>query len=119
VFEKAKITGRKSQDLYLTGKGIRARGQESAEGFVVRAGSQAVKDEVPSIHGYMSELRRVLVAQGVLNDEGEFYRLTQDYTFSSPSTAAGVLLGRATNGRIEWKDSQGRTLKELQEAMVT
>lgn len=49
-------------------------------------------------------------------DEGAYYRLTQDYTFNSPSTAAGVLLGRSANGRIEWSDAQGRTLKEIQEA---
>ena len=44
------------------------------------------------------------------------YRFTQDYSFSSPSMAAAVVLGRSANGRIEWKDAQGRTLKELQEA---
>jgi hypothetical protein len=44
------------------------------------------------------------------------YRFTQDYSFSSPSTAAAVVLGRSANGRIEWKDAQGRTLKALQEA---
>ena len=42
--------------------------------------------------------------------------LTQDYTFASPSMAAGVLLGRTANGRTEWKDAKGRTLKKLQEA---
>ena len=51
-------------------------------------------------------------------EQGELYRLTQDYTFNSPSTAAGVLLGRTANGRIEWKDSKGRTLKEIQEAVT-
>lgn len=44
----------------------------------------------------------------------EMFRLTQDYTFNSPSTAAGVLLGRSANGRIEWKDVKGRSLKEIQ-----
>jgi len=40
--------------------------------------------------------------------------LSQDYVFTSPSTAAAVVLGRSANGRIEWKDARGRTLKELQ-----
>ncbi|MGB9606387.1 MAG: GIY-YIG nuclease family protein [Bryobacteraceae bacterium] len=119
VFEKAKAVGAQSRDLILRAKGIEARGQEAAEGFVVRGGSQAVKQEVPSIHSYLSELRRALVAQGVLEDAGDFYRLTQDYTFNSPSTAAGVLLGRSANGREEWKDAKGRTLKEIQEATAT
>lgn len=116
VFEKSKSVGAKSHDLILKAKGIEARGQDAADGFVVRAGSQAVKDEVPSIHTYLSDLRRALVAQGVLEDAGTVYRLTQDYTFNSPSTAAGVLLGRSANGRVEWKEAQGRTLKEIQEA---
>jgi hypothetical protein len=30
--------------------------------------------------------------------------------------ASGVLLGRATNGRIDWKTSDGRTLKDIQDA---
>jgi len=116
VFEKAKAPGKKSRDLILKGKGIEARGQDTAEGFVVRAGSLAVKEEVPSLHENLKELRRVLLDQGVFVDEDTHYRLTQDYTFNSPSTAAGVLLGRSANGRIEWKDAQGRTLKEIQEA---
>jgi Domain of unknown function (DUF4357) len=39
--------------------------------------------------------------------------------FSSPSAAATVVLGRSANGRIEWKDAQGRTLKELQAQEAT
>jgi len=42
--------------------------------------------------------------------------VVQDYTFDSPSTAAGVLLGRSANGRELWKDETGRTLKENQTA---
>jgi|LJSS01.1.fsa_nt_gb hypothetical protein len=116
VFDKPRVAGEKSRDLILKGKGIEARGQDTAEGFVVREGSLAVKEETPTIHDYLRDLRRALVAQGVLVDEGAHYRLTQNYTFSSPSTAAGVLLGRSANGRTEWKDAQGRTLREIQEA---
>lgn len=116
VFDKPRVAGEKSRDLILKGKGIEARGQDTAEGFVVREGSLAVKEETPTIHDYLRDLRRALVAQGVLVDEGAHYRLTQNYTFSSPSTAAGVLLGRSANGRAEWKDAQGRTLREIQEA---
>ncbi|MDP1650160.1 MAG: GIY-YIG nuclease family protein [Rubrivivax sp.] len=39
--------------------------------------------------------------------------------FTSPSTAAAVLLGRSANGRNEWKDAQGRPLKELQAQEAT
>ena len=116
LFEKASAGTATSKDLFLRAKGIEARGVDGVEGFVVRMGSQAVKDEVPSIHPYLSALRQSLVAQRVLEPAGNAYRLTQDYVFNSPSTAAGVLLGRASNGRIDWKDASGRTLKIIQEA---
>jgi hypothetical protein len=47
---------------------------------------------------------------------GESYIFTQDYVFGSPSTAAAVVQGRNANGRVDWKDHNGRTLKDLQEA---
>lgn len=115
LFEKPKVDVTGSRDLFLKAKGIEARGMDSAEGFVVRAGSQAVKDEVPSIPAHLAQLRKSLLAQGVLESVGTWYRLTQDYTFDSPSMAAGVLLGRSADGRIEWKDAKGRSLKEIQE----
>jgi hypothetical protein len=115
-FDKPKAATPTARDLVLRAKGIEARGVDGVEGFVVRAGSQGVRDEVRSIHAYMSELRRTLRKQGVLVDVGETLRLSQDYVFGSPSTAAGVLLGRSANGRTEWKDAKGRTLKEIQEA---
>jgi hypothetical protein len=109
--------GPKGPDLFLKAKGIEARGvDDSPQGFVVRAGPTTVKAEVPSIHAYLTEMRRTLLGNSVLEDAGDTLRLTQDYTFNSPSTAAGVLLGRSANGRIDWKDARGRTLKEIQEA---
>ena len=63
----------------------------------------------------MLDMRGTFVKSGVLRDEGGVYRFSQDYEFDSPSTAAGVVLGRSANGRLEWKDSTGRSLKDLQE----
>ena len=91
---------------------------EDSGGFVVRSGSQMVKKEVASIHAYLSNLRKALLSQGLLEDDGVVYSLVQDYIFSSPSTASGVLLGRSSNGRIDWKEESGRTLKKIQEAAV-
>jgi hypothetical protein len=47
------------------------------------------------------------------SDSAEGYRFTQDAVFSSPS--ADVVLGRSANGRTEWKDADGVTLRERQE----
>lgn len=105
--------------LFCKGKGAEARGFESNQGFVVEQGSFAAGETAPSMQEHvrgMYDLRQELIANGVLVQEGERYCFTQDYVFSSPSTAAAVVLGRSANGRIEWKDAQGRVLKVLQEA---
>ncbi len=115
LFEKPRTAARSDRDLFLRSKGIEARGLDSAEGFVVREGSTAVIDELPSIHAFLSDLRRTLREKGVLIAAGDALKLSQDYTFNSPSTAAGVLAGRPANGRVEWKDAKGRTLKQIQE----
>jgi len=119
VFEKTVTTTKKPSDLLsIDSKGIKASGYEDAKGFVVVKGSQLVKDEVQSIHQYMSTLRRDLLAQGVIVVNGQTYVFAQDQVFGSPSTAAGVILGRTANGRIEWKNSEGKTLKQLQVAVT-
>ncbi|MDP2869516.1 GIY-YIG nuclease family protein [Methyloversatilis sp.] len=103
--------------LVLRGKGITASGFEASQGFVVRAGSLAVGDTVPSMQQHvrgMYDLRQQLIGNGVMARDGDGYRFSQDYVFTSPSTAAAVVLGRSANGRVEWKDAQGRTLKALQ-----
>jgi len=103
--------------LTCRGKGVVASGYEATQGFVVKTGSQAVGESVPSMQQHvrgMFDLRQELIGNGVLQREGDHYLFAQDYVLSSPSTAAAVVLGRSANGRIEWKDAGGRTLKELQ-----
>ncbi len=116
AFQKVGLSKVKKQQLLtIESKGIKVTGYESPEGFIVKEGAQAVKAEVPSIHHYMSVLRRELMETGVLVESGDALVFTQDYFFNSPSTAAGVVLGRTANGRIEWKNSKGETLKHIQE----
>ncbi len=116
------VAAKASPVLSCKGKGVLASGHEASQGFVVKAGSQAVAESVPSmqqdVHG-MFDLRQELIANGVLALADGLYRFTQDYSFSSPSTAAAVVLGRSANGRIEWKNAQGRTLKALRQAELS
>ena len=81
----------------------------------VARGSEAVIDWVPSAHKYALDHRNALVARGVLVRNQDRYVFTQDYTFDSPSGAAQVIQGRSANGRIDWKNDCGTTLKEIQE----
>ncbi len=108
--------------LTCVGKGITATGYEATKGFVVKSGSMAVGIETPSMKNSaraMFDLRQDLKNSGVLIANGTQFMFTQDYAFSSPSYAAVVVLGRNANGRIEWKDNKGQTLKALQEKAAT
>jgi hypothetical protein len=115
VFSAATTSGATKRVFYLSGKGVTAEGHETAEGFFVRAGSRAVGVEVPSCHAFVKDLRTALIKNGVLRSDADAFAFAQDYVFPSPSTAAGVVLGRSSNGRIDWKTKDGQTLKQIQE----
>ncbi len=104
------------QILELSGSGARARGYEASDGLVVLAGSVSRVTETNTCPDGVTALRETLLQSGVFERDGDSYRLTQDYTFSSPSQAAAVMMARNANGRIEWTGPDGRTLKEIQEA---
>jgi hypothetical protein len=76
--------------------------------------SVAARADMQVFLAHLLAKRQELIDLGVLAQQGSDHAFTQDYTFSSPSTAACVVLGRSTNGRLEWKDAQGRALKVLQ-----
>ena len=119
AFESAPaVAAKASPVLSCKGKGVLASGYEASQGFVVKAGSQAVKAVTPSFTQMAAacELRADLLKNGVLVEEVDALRFTQDYVFSAPSSASDIVLGGCTNGRVTWKDAQGRTLKELQTA---
>ena len=102
--------------LTVTAKGLTATAYEAGSEFVVKKGSQVSPTEVKSIDAGSSQRRKALRENGVLAEEGDHLVFTQDYTFTSPSQAAALILGRTANGRIEWCDERGRTLKAIQEA---
>lgn len=114
VFEKIETKIKPQDMLLIEAVGIKAKGYEDAKGFVVLSGSQMRKDEVPKIPSHASTLRKDLLEQGVVVEQGEHYVFTQDQVFSTPSRAACVILGNSSNGLTVWKTKEGKTLKELQ-----
>ncbi len=116
IFEKPSQRSPHAKQFLIAAKGLKASGYETPQGFVVASGSEAATDEAPSIQSFLTELRKSLVESGILKMDGIRYIFTQDYLFNSPSTAAGVVLGRSANGRTEWQTKEGRSLKAVQEA---
>jgi hypothetical protein len=116
-FKKPAKTAIKKKDrLHLKGPNCKAEGMETPDGFLVFDGAQARKEETASTHKYISDLRANLLERKVLEEKEDHYLLAQDYPFGSPSTAAAVFMGRNANGRTEWRDESGKTLKKIQES---
>lgn len=97
-------------------KGTDAKGEPTSEGFVVFKGSKAAFQSTPSISESFRKLRLSLIDKGILRQRDDFYEFTEDYIFSSPSTASSVVLGRSSNGLIDWKREDGRTLRDFEAA---
>jgi hypothetical protein len=103
--------------LYCRNKGAEARGQRTANGFVVFRGSTAVLEERPSAGNYPYVLaqRKQLIADGGLIEKDGLLLFSRDVEFSSPSAAAAVINGGSANGLIAWKTNDGKSLKQLDE----
>jgi len=99
--------------LYCKIKGLIAKGRRTNSGFLVAAGSQAVKDHRPSAK-YWAKKRDKFIQQGLFIDNGDHFEFVKDFEFSSPSAAGACVRGGATNGLTAWKNRNGKQLKELE-----
>ena len=89
-----------------------AKGKIAPDGFIVFEGSAIADSAVPSLSQNITALRSKLINDGTIDASFVF---TKNYVFTSPSLAASVVLGRSANGRIEWKTSDKRTIKSIEE----
>lgn len=53
------------------------------------------------------------IQNGNISIVGGKYKLSVSVSFTSPSSAAMFVLDSSTNGRVEWKNKDGKTLDEL------
>lgn len=104
-----------AERLVCKGKRALAYGQYIDNQFKVFAGGIANREFVASIDAYLVPLRLRLLEKGIMEvvDEATL-RFAKDWSFSSPSQAASIVLARTANGWIEWKYPDGRTLDEVE-----
>lgn len=117
VFEEKRefISTQKQESFYIkAARGANGQGEPSSDGFVVFKNSKAAATIVNSMAPNYIIYRQKLIDEGVLVDKGEYFEFSDDYIFSSPSTAAVMVMGRNANGLIEWKNKDGKTLKEFE-----
>jgi len=117
VLEPLADAKEKQRDLYFikAARGANAKAVVTNEGVVVIEGSEIATSTVPSMASAFINQRQKLIDQGAIKKTSSKLVFTKDYLFSSPSTAAAVVMGRNANGRIEWKDKKGKTFKEKEE----
>ena len=114
--EKREFKPTQKQETFFiqAARGADGQGEPTSDGFVVFKNSKAAGSTVTSMTQNFINFRQKLIDEGVLIKKGEFLEFPEDYIFSSPSTAACIVLGRNANGLTEWKQKDGRTLKEFE-----
>lgn len=112
IFDEIRKAQRKDQ-LYCKGKAAYASGEYTEDGLIVFEGSKCNLEETQSAGPYVINWRKRLIEDGILVRENNILKFMSDHIFSSPSTAAAVVLGRRANGWTEWKYKDGKTLDEV------
>jgi hypothetical protein len=114
--EKREFKPKQKQEIFIikAARGADGQGEPTSDGFVVFKNSKAAATIVNSMSPNFIAYRQKLINEGVLVDRGEYFEFAEDCIFSSPSTAAVMVMGRNANGLTEWKNKDGKTLKEFE-----
>ena len=101
--------------------GLNATAQQIQNEFIVLKGSIARESWVGKrTSGSYGKLYQELIKTKVLITQGNKRVFSTDYAFKSPSAAASVVFGRASNGRIEWKvENQNTTYHQWDEIRLS
>ena len=90
-----------------SGLTVEADCRQTVDGFVVLKGSRIEPKDSTSIPAAVKEARQ----RAGVDDDGV---LLEDILFRSPSYAAAFVVGGHTNGLTDWRNDEGKTLKELE-----
>jgi hypothetical protein len=101
------------QRVQISADGVSATGVYTSVGLTVFAGSTATRVSNVGSHATVAARQGRLVEAGVLVEQGSGLVLTQDHAFATPSGAASIVLGRNSNGWVEWRASGGASLTDL------
>ena len=108
----AKSTMNEADILHTTRNGITAFGVYNGEKFEVLDGSQINMNKPAHLQRYNRKRKELIAQQSIVNANGK-YILKVTVEFDTPSGASNFVLGGSTNGWVEWKNKDGKTLDEL------
>lgn len=101
-----------SNIFHTTRNGISALGIYDGEKFQVLEGSQININKPVHLVRYNKQ-RAELLASGEIRQVDGKYFLNITIEFNTPSGASDFVLGGSTNGWVEWKNSEGKTLDDI------
>jgi hypothetical protein len=106
---------KKSNTFYINAaRGANGFGIPSSKGFIVLKNSEIATSTVDSMQNSLLNIRTKLIENKTIIEKEKKLVFDKDYEFSSPSTAAAIVMGRNANGLKEWKLKGGKTLKEYE-----
>jgi uncharacterized protein DUF4357 len=108
-------------EIFCKGRDAAAVGVLLNDGKVkVLKGSKAKLENTPAFekHPY-KKLKDELVRIGKLAPDGKQLVFVNDHIFDSPSAAAAIILARSAAGPSEWKDKNGKTLRDIWDEQVS
>lgn len=107
-----RIQGRNEPVFLLQDRsGTIASGKPTSDGFAVLKGSTIARSVASSLSQSILNKRQQLIDKSIVDQNFTF---TQDWSFSSASLAAAIVVGYSINGRIAWKNKKGVSLKEIE-----
>ena len=114
TIEDSSVKKQNSQILFYiqAARGADAKGVIVADGFAVLKDSAIATTTVPSMSDSLNRLRTELIEKGIIDSSSHF---SKDHIFTSPSLAAAVVMGRNANGRTEWKTTDHKSIKDIEE----
>lgn len=119
VMEKEENKFKKEKIYTFTIKEAVAKMKIEEDKYIVLKNSTAVIENRPSVGKGIKNMRNKLLESGMLKEDQtrNLYFFTDNYIFTSPSSAASVISGGEENGRIQWK-YKGKNLNEIEEEEI-
>lgn len=108
IFEQTKKE--KSNIFYCKWKDAIAKWEYTEDWLIVFKWGKSNLNETATAWTWVIWMREKLIKSWIMKKEWDIYVFTEDYTFSSPSSAAAVILARRANGRIERKDKDWNSM---------
>lgn len=97
-----------AQEFICTRNGAMAFGVRTSDGFVLKKGSIITNNLTKSCPEYV--IKKHQQCKDIIDGKNT---LIENILFNTPSGASNFVCGASTNGNVEWKTKDGKTLKEV------